>query len=111
VRPTYLFGRLVFSGVVVDASAIEQVLRKSRLDWARRITASPGIGSNTTRVILDDGQASLIRMVRIKSFVIIAVLSQPNLPWTISLASAGGFLYTCEHRCVIGSVKWPEMRV
>lgn len=33
VPPTYLFGRLFFSGVVVDASAMEQVLRKSALDW------------------------------------------------------------------------------
>jgi putative NADH-flavin reductase len=33
VPPTYLFGRLFFSGVVVDASAMEQVLRKSELDW------------------------------------------------------------------------------
>jgi putative NADH-flavin reductase len=33
VPPTYLFGRLFFSGVVVDASAMEQVLRKSGLDW------------------------------------------------------------------------------
>jgi putative NADH-flavin reductase len=33
VPPTYLFGRLFFSGVVVDASAMEQVLQKSELDW------------------------------------------------------------------------------
>jgi putative NADH-flavin reductase len=33
VPPTYLFGRLFFSGVVADASAMEQVLRKSELDW------------------------------------------------------------------------------
>jgi putative NADH-flavin reductase len=33
VPPTYLFGRLFFSGVVVDASSMEKVLRKSELDW------------------------------------------------------------------------------
>jgi putative NADH-flavin reductase len=33
VPPTYLFGRLFFSSVVVDASAMEQVLQKSELDW------------------------------------------------------------------------------
>src|SRR6266481_5681215 len=33
VPPTYLFGRLFFSGVLADASAMEQVLRTSGLDW------------------------------------------------------------------------------
>jgi putative NADH-flavin reductase len=33
IPPTYLFGRLFFSSVVADASAMEQVLRKSELDW------------------------------------------------------------------------------
>lgn len=31
--PAYLFGRLFFPGVVVDASAMEQVFRESDLDW------------------------------------------------------------------------------
>ncbi len=31
--PTYLFGRLLFPGVVADASAMEQIVTKSNLDW------------------------------------------------------------------------------
>jgi putative NADH-flavin reductase len=33
VPPTYLFGRLLFPGVVIDASAMEQTLIESGLDW------------------------------------------------------------------------------
>lgn len=33
VPPTYLFGRLFFPGVVVDASAMEQIFMQSGLDW------------------------------------------------------------------------------
>jgi putative NADH-flavin reductase len=33
VPPTYLFGRLFFPGIVADASAMEEVIRKSELDW------------------------------------------------------------------------------
>ena len=33
VPPTYLFGRLFFPGVVVDASAMEQIFLQSGLDW------------------------------------------------------------------------------
>jgi putative NADH-flavin reductase len=33
VPPTYLFGRLFFPGVVIDASAMEQVITGSDLDW------------------------------------------------------------------------------
>jgi putative NADH-flavin reductase len=31
--PTYLFGRLFFPGVVIDASAMEQTIMNSQLDW------------------------------------------------------------------------------
>jgi putative NADH-flavin reductase len=31
--PTYLFGRLFFPGVVIDASAMEQIMMQSGLDW------------------------------------------------------------------------------
>jgi putative NADH-flavin reductase len=31
--PTYLFGRLLFPGVVIDASAMERILMESGLDW------------------------------------------------------------------------------
>jgi putative NADH-flavin reductase len=31
--PTYLFGRLFFPGIVIDASAMEGVIRASELDW------------------------------------------------------------------------------
>jgi putative NADH-flavin reductase len=33
VPPTYLFGRLFFPGVVVDAAAMEQIIINSALDW------------------------------------------------------------------------------
>jgi putative NADH-flavin reductase len=33
VPPTYLVGRLLFPSVVVDASAMEDIFRKSQLDW------------------------------------------------------------------------------
>jgi putative NADH-flavin reductase len=33
VPPTYLLGRLLFPGVVIDSSAMEQTMMQSRLDW------------------------------------------------------------------------------
>jgi len=33
VPPTYLFGRLFFPGVVIDASAMERIFMESGLDW------------------------------------------------------------------------------
>ena len=33
VPPTYLLGRLLFPGVVADASAMEDILKRSGLDW------------------------------------------------------------------------------
>jgi putative NADH-flavin reductase len=33
VPPTYLFGRLLFPGVVIDAAAMEQIVMESGLDW------------------------------------------------------------------------------
>ena len=33
VPPTYHFGRLLFPGVVIDATAMEQIIMQSRLDW------------------------------------------------------------------------------
>jgi putative NADH-flavin reductase len=51
--PTYLFGRLFFSGVVVDASAMEQVLRRSELDWTivrpPKLTDNPYTGRYRVR--------------------------------------------------------------
>jgi putative NADH-flavin reductase len=53
VPPTYLFGRLFFSGVVVDASAMEQVFRKSGLDWTivrpPKLTDNPYTGRYRVR--------------------------------------------------------------
>jgi putative NADH-flavin reductase len=53
VPPTYLFGRLFFSGVVVDASAMEQVLRKSELNWTivrpPKLTDNPYTGRYRVR--------------------------------------------------------------
>ena len=33
IPPTYLFGRLFFPGVVIDASSMEHTMMKSNLDW------------------------------------------------------------------------------
>ena len=33
IPPAYIFGRMFFPGVVADASAMENVLEKSGLDW------------------------------------------------------------------------------
>jgi putative NADH-flavin reductase len=33
IPPTYLFGRLFFPGVVIDASAMERIVMESGLDW------------------------------------------------------------------------------
>jgi putative NADH-flavin reductase len=53
VPPTYLFGRLFFSSVVVDASAMEQVLQKSELDWTivrpPKLTDKPYTGKYRVR--------------------------------------------------------------
>jgi putative NADH-flavin reductase len=46
VPPTYLFGRLFFSRVVVDASAMEQVLRKSEADIDWTIVRPPKLTDN-----------------------------------------------------------------
>jgi putative NADH-flavin reductase len=53
VPPTYLFGRLLFPGVVVDASAMEQVFGESGLDWTMvrppRLTDKPYTGRYRVR--------------------------------------------------------------
>ncbi len=53
VPPTYLFGRLFFSGVLADASAMEQVLRTSGLDWTivrpPKLTDNPYTGKYRVR--------------------------------------------------------------
>jgi putative NADH-flavin reductase len=53
VPPTYLFGRLFFPGVVVDASAMEQVIRESGLEWTivrpPRLTDKPHTGKYRVR--------------------------------------------------------------
>jgi putative NADH-flavin reductase len=53
VPPTYLVGRLFFPGVVADASAMEQVLKDSALDWTivrpPRLTDKPYTGKYRMR--------------------------------------------------------------
>jgi putative NADH-flavin reductase len=53
VPPTYLIGRLFFPGVVADASAMEQVLKDSALDWTivrpPRLTDKPYTGKYRMR--------------------------------------------------------------
>jgi putative NADH-flavin reductase len=53
VPPTYLFGRLFFPGVVVDASAMERVFGESKLDWTivrpPRLTDEPWTGKYRVR--------------------------------------------------------------
>jgi putative NADH-flavin reductase len=53
VPPTYLFGRLFFPAVVIDASEMEDVFRKSALDWTivrpPRLTDKPCTGKYRVR--------------------------------------------------------------
>jgi len=54
VPPTYLFGRLFFPGVVIDASAMERVFRESELEWTMvrppQLTDKPYTGKYRVRV-------------------------------------------------------------
>jgi putative NADH-flavin reductase len=51
--PAYLFGRLFFSGVVADASAMERIIAESGLDWTivrpPQLTDKPGTGKYRVR--------------------------------------------------------------
>ena len=53
VPPTYLFGRLFFPGVVIDASAMEQIFMQSGLDWTivrpPQLTEKPFTGKYRVR--------------------------------------------------------------
>jgi putative NADH-flavin reductase len=53
VPPTYLFGRLFYSGIVADSSAMERVFRQSELDWTLlrppRLTDKPYTGKYRVR--------------------------------------------------------------
>ena len=51
--PTYLFGRLFFPGIMVDAAAMERVIRTSDLDWTivrpPQLTDKPYTGTYRVR--------------------------------------------------------------
>ena len=51
--PAYLFGRLLFPGVVADASGMERILQQSALDWTivrpPELTNKPGTGKYRVR--------------------------------------------------------------
>jgi putative NADH-flavin reductase len=53
IPPTYLFGRLFFGDVVIDASGMEDIFRKSALDWTilrpPRLTDKPRTGKYRVR--------------------------------------------------------------
>ena len=53
IPPTYLFGRLFFRDVVIDASGMEDIFRKSALDWTilrpPRLTDKPRTGKYRVR--------------------------------------------------------------
>jgi putative NADH-flavin reductase len=53
IPPTYLFGRLFFRDVVIDASGMEDIFRKSALDWTilrpPRLTDKPRTGKYRMR--------------------------------------------------------------
>jgi putative NADH-flavin reductase len=53
IPPTNLFGRLFFSGIVADATAMEQIIAGSKLDWTLvrppRLTDKPRAGSCRVR--------------------------------------------------------------
>ncbi len=54
VPPTYLFGRLLFPGVVIDASAMERIIMESGLDWTivrpPQLTDKPSTGKYRVRI-------------------------------------------------------------
>jgi putative NADH-flavin reductase len=54
VPPTYLFGRLFFPGVVVDAAGMEQIFAESGLDWTivrpPQLTDKPLTGMYRVRI-------------------------------------------------------------
>jgi hypothetical protein len=54
VPPTYIFGRLFFPGVVMDASGMERTFMESRLDWTivrpPRLTDKPPTGKYRARL-------------------------------------------------------------
>jgi putative NADH-flavin reductase len=54
VPPTYLFGRLLFPGVVIDATAMEQIVMQSGLDWTiirpPQLTDKPFTGKYRIRI-------------------------------------------------------------
>jgi putative NADH-flavin reductase len=54
VPPTYIFGRLFFPGIVMDASGMERALMKSGLDWTivrpPRLTDKPLTGKYRARL-------------------------------------------------------------
>lgn len=84
--PAYLFGRLFFSAIVADASAMEEVITKSGLDWtiARppRLTDKPYTGRYRVR----DGHL-------------------PTLGFTISRADVAAFMIKAvENRSSIGKI-------
>ena len=53
VPPTYLFGRLFFSGIMIEASAMERVVRENDLDWTivrpPQLTDKPHTGKYRVR--------------------------------------------------------------
>jgi putative NADH-flavin reductase len=53
IPPAYLLGRMLFPGVIADASAMEKVLEKSGLDWTivrpARLTDNPHTGEYRVR--------------------------------------------------------------
>jgi putative NADH-flavin reductase len=53
VPPTYLFGRLLFPGIVADASAMERIIGESGLDWTfvrpPQLTDKPYTGNYRVR--------------------------------------------------------------
>jgi putative NADH-flavin reductase len=54
VPPTYLFGRLLFPGVVIDATAMEQIVMQSGVDWTiirpPQLTDKPFTGKYRIRI-------------------------------------------------------------
>jgi len=53
IPPAYLLGRILFPGIVADSSAMEEVLKKSRLDWTivrpPELTDKPSTGNYRVR--------------------------------------------------------------
>jgi putative NADH-flavin reductase len=83
VPPAYLLGRLLFPGIVADASAMEQVFRESDLDWTMvrppELTDKPYTGKYRVREGHLPGFGFKISRADVADFMIKAVEDRSSI--------------------------------